>query len=201
VLAAVAERWRHVVGFAGGIRGGGLFRVGAWRADGCGIWSRGVLRALFTAGEPYDGGVLGAAVHHGARCRGRARDAASIGVRRGSVVRRIRPLRACGAFAGARGRASDGGRCGRLAISRGRVDARWMAAVAGGRRFRGGWWGRMDARRMRPWRAGGGFAADSGACACGRRVRGHCRVRVRAGAVYTAPLMVSRDINRENINY
>jgi hypothetical protein len=68
----------------------------------------------------------------------------------------------------------------------GRVDARGMAAVAGGRRFRGGWrgraadaavacgqrfrsgwWGHVDARRMRPWRAGGGFVADSGACACG----------------------------------
>jgi hypothetical protein len=38
-----------------------------------------------------------------------------------------------------------------------------------------------------------GSAADGGACgACGRCVRG-MRVRVGAGAVYTAPLIVSRD--------
>jgi hypothetical protein len=62
----------------------------------------------------------------------------------------------------------------------GRVDTHGMAAVAGGRRFHGGWWGRADARRMRPWRAAvvsrwlvgaRGRAADA-AVACGRRFRG-----------------------------
>jgi hypothetical protein len=162
VLVAVAERWRHVVGFAGGIRGGGLFRVGAWRADGCGICGGGVLRARFTAGEEYGGGVLGAGVHRSGRsggrrageaagvrempracggcgrCGGSCGDGWALGVRRrGNVVRRVvrrmRPLGACGGF----------------------------ATVGGGvRRFRGG---------VRPLRVGRACAAVAcgGSVACG----------------------------------
>jgi hypothetical protein len=68
---------------------------------------------------------------------------------------------------GARGRAAD-------------------AAVACGRRFRGGWWGRVDARRMRPWRAGSGFAVAGGGAwtrgGCGRGVRAAVSRRIAGRA-------------------
>jgi hypothetical protein len=168
VLVAVAEWWRHAVGFAAGIRGGVLF-VG------------GVLRARLTAGEEYGVGVLGAGMHRGGRSGGRsARDAAGV---------REMP-RSCG------GCERWGGWC----------DCGW---ALGGRRDV-----RQFLRRMRPLGAGGGFAAvDAGvaadaASAAGRaaagegggwRFRGGCGGCVRAGegagAVYTAPLIVSRDID------
>jgi hypothetical protein len=139
VLVAVAERWRHAVGCAGGIRGGGLFRAGAWRADGCGICGFRVLRARFTDGEEYDGGLLGAGVHRGWRSGGRrAGDAAGVGEMQRSSAGKHRAAgkRSCGWSCGrcgrgraivsrrrvrARGRAVDGGCCGGAVVSRRRL--------------------------------------------------------------------------------
>jgi hypothetical protein len=66
------------------------------------------------------------------------------------------------------------------------VGARRTVAVAGARMFRGGGWGRVGTRLFR-----GGQWGRVGA----RRTAGVAgvRVRVRAGAAYTTPLMVSRD--------
>jgi hypothetical protein len=163
VLVAVAERWRHAVGFAGGIRGGGLFRAGAWRADGCGICDFGVLRARFMAGEEYGGGLLGAGVHQGWRSGGRrAREAAG--------VREMPQAAEFGGEASCGGEESCGGscdRCGRAVVSRRRVGARGRAADGGRRLFR--------------WTVGAcGRAADGGRCeraavACGACACGYER--------------------------
>jgi hypothetical protein len=72
-------------------------------------------------------------------------------------VRRMRPLRA--AFAGL-GEAADGGSCGGYDRC-----GRAGFAGAGVRRFRGGVWGRVGARRT-AGRAGRAAVA-CGACACG----------------------------------
>jgi hypothetical protein len=104
-------------------------------------------------------------------------------------------------------------RLGRVVVRRTAGSAA-DAAVAGGLCGIGGSGGRWVVRRIRPLRACGirwrgratvsrrrlgtrGSAADGGACgACGRCMRG-MRVRVGAGAVYTAPLIVSRDIQKQ----
>jgi hypothetical protein len=186
VLVAVDEWWRHAVGFAGGIRGGGLF-------------GGGVLRARLTAGEEYGVGVLGAGMHRGGRSGGRsARDDAGVremprtcggcgrcggscgcgwalGGRRDvrQFLRRMRPLGAGGGFAAADSRRIRGG-CGRCG---GSCGCGW--ALDGRRDVR------QVLRRMRPLGAGGGSAA---ADACVRRIRGGVRgVRPsRAGAVSRA---------------
>jgi hypothetical protein len=175
-LVAVAERWRHAVGFVGGIRGGGLFRAGAWRADGCGICGFGVLRARFTDGEEYGGGLLSAGVHRGWRSGGlRAGEAA--GVREmpravefggeascdgeAELRRVVRPLRARGCFAAAGG--GSWARGGRWSL---RARGCFTAAV-GGAWARGG----RRALRARGRAADGGrcglAAVACGACACG----------------------------------
>jgi hypothetical protein len=160
VLVAVAERWRHAVGFAGGIHGGGLFRAGAWHADGCGICGFGVLRARFTAGEDYDGGLLGAGVHRGWRS-GDRRAGEAVGVREMPRAAELGGEASCGRCGravvsrrrvGLRGRAADGGRCGRADVSRRRVGVRGRAAVS--RRTVGARGGRRALRAC-------------GACACG----------------------------------
>jgi hypothetical protein len=69
------------------------------------------------------------------------------------------------------------------------VGARRTVAVAGARMFRGGGWGRVGTRLFRGGQWGRVGARRTVGVAGVRGVR----VRVRAGAVYTAPLMVSRD--------
>ena len=132
VLVAVAERWRHAVGFVGGIRGGGLFRAGAWRADGCGICGFRVLRARFTDGEEYDGGLLGAGVHRGWRSGGlRAGEAAG-----------VREMPRAAEFGG---EASCGGEAElRLVVRPLRAWARGCFAAAGE-----GSWARVERRLLR----------------------------------------------------
>jgi hypothetical protein len=92
VLVAVAERWRHAVGCAGGIRGGDCF-VRALRLRMAAGLAVSECRARVIHGG---GGVRRGIDWHGRasrlekrpqasrRCRGRGGDAAGCGVRRGS---------------------------------------------------------------------------------------------------------------------
>jgi hypothetical protein len=170
VLVAVAERWRHAVGCAGGIRGGGLFRAGAWRAHGCGICSFRVLRAIHGWGGVRRGiawrgraSRLEKRRQASRRCHGRGGDAAEFGGEAscdGEAELRlvVRPLRArargCFAAAG-EGSWARGGR--RLLRGRGCFAAAVGVAWArGGREAVGSAWAR-DGRcgRARAGTSGG----------------------------------------------
>jgi hypothetical protein len=176
------------------------FELGANRGWACGCWRRLLrgggmswgLRAGFAAGDCFAWalGVRMVAGFGAGECCARSsrlgsRTTAECLARPCITARDVAGVREMPRASEYGGEASCGGlgRCGRAALSRGRVDARRMAAVAGGWRFRGGAWTRGG---WRPLRAAGGFAVAGGGAwtrgGCGRGVRAAVSRRIAGRA-------------------